>query len=88
MTIAEEKQEEAGSIFSFDCLTQNADRRVDKANLLESDRGYYVIDHDLAFSDFGGLIIGGPVTPWDERAGTGNSYSFLKNHLFQQGLKN
>jgi hypothetical protein len=37
------------SVFAFDVLTINPDRRVNKPNLLVHDDGYYVIDHEQCF---------------------------------------
>jgi len=85
--IPPEKRHEAGGIFVFDYLTQNPDRRIDKPNLLEADIGYWLIDHDLALSFVGEIIIGGSIAPWDIRALSSLSYSFLTRHLFFEGLK-
>lgn len=76
----------AGSVFAFDCLTQNPDRRPDKPNLLEHGDGYWLIDHDLALSFVGESIIGGPVSPWEPRALGSKAFDFLSRHLFTRAL--
>lgn len=81
-----EKRSEAGAVFAFDCLTQNPDRRPDKPNLLEHNDGYWLIDHDMAFSFVGELLIGGPVSPWEPRALGSPAFSFLSRHLFTRAL--
>lgn len=81
-----EKRSEAGAVFVFDCLTQNPDRRPDKPNLLEHNDGYWLIDHDMAFSFVGEILIGGPVSPWEPRALGSPAFSFLSKHLFTRAL--
>ncbi len=81
-----EKRSEAGAVFAFDCLTQNPDRRPDKPNLLEHNDGYWLIDHDLAFSFVGEILIGGPISPWEPRALGSPAFSFLPKHLFTRAL--
>jgi hypothetical protein len=38
------------SIFAFDVLTLNTDRRIKKPNILLDDKQYYLIDHEHTFS--------------------------------------
>lgn len=85
-SVPTEKRSEAGAVFAFDCLTQNPDRRPDKPNLLEHNDGYWLIDHDMAFSFVGELLIGGPVSPWEPRALGSPAFSFLSKHLFTRAL--
>ncbi|MEN8693426.1 MAG: HipA family kinase [Akkermansiaceae bacterium] len=85
-SISESKLSEAAQIFTFDGLVQNPDRRVGKPNLLESDEGYHLIDHDQALGDFRFPTFVSTVAPWDESAERSPAYEFLKNHLFHQGL--
>ncbi len=85
--IPAEKCSEAAAIFTFDCLVQNPDRRPEKPNLLEHGEGYWLIDHDMALSFFGEVLIGGPVVPWQTRALGNPSFSFLDRHLLRRGLR-
>lgn len=48
-SIRERNQAVVGDIFAFDMLLHHADRRVENSNLLESESGIFVIDHELAF---------------------------------------
>jgi hypothetical protein len=82
-----EKRSEAGAVFAFDCLTQNPDRRPEKPNLLEHSDGYWLIDHDMALSFIGEILIGGPIVPWEPRALGSLAFSFLATHLFTRGLR-
>lgn len=81
-----EKRSEAGAVFAFDCLTQNPDRRPDKPNLLEHNDGYWLIDHDMALSFVGEILIGGPISPWEPRALGSPAFSYLSKHLFTRAL--
>jgi hypothetical protein len=81
-----EKRTEAGAVFAFDCLTQNPDRRPEKPNLLEHNDGYWLIDHDMALSFIGEILIGGPISPWEARALGSPAFSFLSKHLFTRSL--
>ncbi len=85
--VSDGKLEAAGGIFAFDCLVQNPDRREAKPNLLEHSDGYHPIDHDMALAFFGGLLIGGPVKPWDKAVDALPTFEFLERHLFANGLK-
>lgn len=80
-TILKEKLSEAGMVFAFDALIQNADRRVGKPNLLENSDGYLLIDHDLALTFLGGMLIGGVPKPWALDQVGGPSFAFLRNHI-------
>lgn len=84
--VTAEKRDEAGAVFAFDCLTQNPDRRPEKPNLLEHNEGYLLIDHDMAFSFLGEIIIGGVICPWEPRALGSPSFSYLSRHLFSRAL--
>jgi hypothetical protein len=86
-SISESKLSEAAQIFTFDGLIQNPDRKVRKPNLLESDEGYHLIDHDQALGDFRFPSISEAIAPWEDRAKGYPAYDFLKNHLFHQGLQ-
>lgn len=81
-----EKSSEAGAVFAFDCLTQNPDRRPEKPNLLEHNDGYWLIDHDMALSFVGEIIIGGLVLPWEPRALGSPAFFYLSKHLFTRSL--
>lgn len=81
-----EKRSEAGAVFAFDCLTQNPDRRPEKPNLLEHNDGYWLIDHDMALSFVGEILIGGLISPWEPRALGSPAFSFLSKHLFTRAL--
>lgn len=81
-----EKRSEAGAVFAFDCLTQNPDRRPEKPNLLEHNDGYWLIDHDMALSFVGEILIGGPILPWEPRALGSPAFSYLSKHLFTRAL--
>lgn len=81
-----EKRSEAGAVFAFDCLTQNPDRRPEKPNLLEHNDGYWLIDHDMALSFVGEILIGGSISPWEPSALGSPAFSYLSKHLFTRGL--
>jgi hypothetical protein len=48
-TVATGHLQAAAEVFAFDLLIENSDRRKDKPNLLQTNDGYIVIDHELAF---------------------------------------
>jgi hypothetical protein len=65
--------EEVATIFAFDCLVHNQDRRRGKPNLLMKDDHVWAIDHDKAFAH--------------HRPSNGNLAHYGKGHLFYQRLK-
>ena len=73
-------------VFAFDALIQNADRRVGKPNLLENSDGYLLIDHDLALTFLGGMLIGGVPKPWALEQWSGSPFEFLRNHVLYSPL--
>lgn len=81
------KRDEALAVLLFDALVQNADRRDEKPNILEHGEGYFLIDHDLALTCFGGMLIGGPTKPWVAAHMAGPSFEYLKRHIFYEGLR-
>lgn len=85
-SISSQKATEAAMIFVFDALVQNADRRTGKPNLLERSDGYLLIDHDLALTFLGGMLIGGVPKPWVPDAIAGPSFGFLRDHILHAPL--
>lgn len=80
------QRDQAASIFAFDTLLQNPDRRTDNPNLwVRSDRlGVY--DHEQAFSFLFLPIIGGASRPWVS-ADQANAFRFLEKHIFYSALR-
>ncbi|MFT4129732.1 HipA family kinase [Labrys sp. (in: a-proteobacteria)] len=72
----------AVSIFVFDAIIQNPDRRSDNPNCLVRGDELRIFDHELAFSH--GLIIGWQ-PPWS--LGGLKSMETNGNHIFRAGLK-
>jgi len=72
---------ELKTIFAFDILIRNVDRRVDKPNLLLKDENFYLIDHELCFG----------ATKWTFQQcldnGNWNFISKKSPHLFLERLK-
>jgi hypothetical protein len=81
------KRSAAASVFAFDCLVQNPDRREEKPNLLEAGSGYWLIDHDMALAFLGEALIGGPIFPWHPRALGNPAFSYLRRHLLHRSLQ-
>jgi hypothetical protein len=69
-------------IFSFDIFISNADRRVDKQNMLTDGEKILIFDHELAFG-FIWDIIKNPI-PW---LITQTEMSWIKKHYFYSILK-
>lgn len=72
----------AASIFIFDAIIQNPDRRSDNPNCLVRGEELRIFDHELAFSH--GLVIGWQ-PPWV--LGGLKSMETNGNHIFRRGLK-
>ncbi|MDQ8200682.1 hypothetical protein QEH56_21120 [Pelagicoccus enzymogenes] len=70
----------ASSIFAFDGLIQNPDRRDSNPNLVTKGSDYLLFDHDSAFSHFHDIFVTLP--PWEE-----DSVEFLKEHVLRNGLR-
>lgn len=70
----------AGEIFAFDALVQNPDRRDEKPNVLWKSDDLYIIDHEMSFSFIYAILLS--ASPWQL-----SGQSFLRKHLFYQGLK-
>ncbi|RWB08986.1 MAG: hypothetical protein EOQ39_03555 [Mesorhizobium sp.] len=71
----------AASIFAFDGIIQNPDRRVANPNCLVKGDDVRIFDHELAFSN--GLVIGW-VAPW--KPGGLHSLEDPAMHIFKAGL--
>jgi hypothetical protein len=72
--------QEALTIFSFDGLTQNVDRRHDNPNLMTREDKLCVIDHECAFSFISAIV---PTnTPWDLGPG-----DYMERHPLRHALK-
>lgn len=71
-------RKQAAEIIAFDALVDNADRRIDKPNLLTGPLRTVVIDHELIFSF---LRLVGNAGPWFQRL------HFLLRHPLYEGLK-
>lgn len=69
----------AAAVFAFDALLRNDDRHLDKANYLMRGNTIMLIDHERAFPSQG---MGAGPMPWEA-----GGLSFLKRHVFYQGLK-
>jgi hypothetical protein len=78
----DQQYEQAKEIFTFDLFISNADRRVDKPNLLTDGEKVLLFDHELAFG-FVWDIIKNP-TPW---LISENDLGWIKNHYFYSILK-
>ena len=72
----------AASIFVFDGIIQNPDRRPDNPNCLVRGDEYRIFDHELAFSH--GLILGW-IPPW--HVGGLKSMETNGNHIFLSSLR-
>jgi hypothetical protein len=72
----------AASIFVFDAIIQNPDRRSDNPNCFVRGEELRIFDHELAFSH--GLVIGWK-PPWV--LGGLKSMETNGNHIFRRGLK-
>lgn len=70
----------ACEIFAFDALIQNPDRRYDNPNLFTRGDGFFVYDHEAAFS-FLHDIWPAP-DPWEI-----DGQRYLENHAFYKKLK-
>jgi len=72
---------ELKTIFAFDILIRNVDRRVNKPNLLLKDENFYLIDHELCFG----------ATKWTFQQCLDNgSWNFISKkspHLFLERLR-
>ncbi len=68
------------TVFAFDALIQNPDRRFDNQNLLTRSDDIFVFDHELAFSFR--LDILPSRTPWRL-----DGQPYLTNHVFYRQLK-
>jgi hypothetical protein len=80
------QHDQAASIFAFDLLLQNPDRRTDNPNLWARSDRLGVYDHEQAFSFLVLPIIGGAPRPWiaaDQTAG----FRFLEKHVFYSSLR-
>lgn len=60
--VPEDLRQVAIEIYGWDVLVDNADRRIDKSNLLGSDQALYAIDHEFVFSWL--RAIGSPDPSW------------------------
>jgi hypothetical protein len=66
------------TIFAFDVLLRNLDRRLTKPNLLIQERSIYLIDHEFC------LIVNGDYENWEDP-----TWTFpVKNHVFYPYLSN
>lgn len=72
----------AASIFVFDAVIQNPDRRSNNPNCLIRGNELRIFDHELAFSHD---LVFGWVPPW--RPGGLKSLEINGNHIFRAGLK-
>jgi len=79
-TIPEAMFSSACSIFAFDALIQNPDRRVEKPNLFTQGDDLYIFDHESAFSFL--LLIGPSQKPWQVEAD-----AYLERHALYSRLK-
>lgn len=71
----------AASIFCFDAITQNPDRRAENTNCLTKDDDVRIFDHELAFTH--GMVLFWKA-PWE--MGGLKSLETPGAHIFRQGL--
>lgn len=72
--------DQAASVFAFDALIDNPDRRFNNPNLFVKGDRLLVFDHELAFSFL--LAIGLPTQPW-----TLEGQSYLQQHALYRGIR-
>ncbi|EHM7982830.1 HipA family kinase [Elizabethkingia anophelis] len=73
---------DAVNIFAFDILISNADRRVDKHNLLSDGKRLMIFDHELAFGFLFAIVQN--TKPWIIAE---EDLYWIKNHIFYNRLK-
>lgn len=74
---------EALEIFSFDMLIRNPDRRNGKPNMFQTNEGFTIYDHELAFPySMPIMLLGNDPEPWNLRGD-----NIVKNHILYQFLK-
>jgi HipA-like kinase len=78
--IPEAMWRDATSIFAFDALIQNPDRRIDNPNLFTRGDEIYVYDHETSFSFLYALLPS--ATPW-----LIDGEAYLERHVFYGRLK-
>jgi hypothetical protein len=71
----------ASSVFAFDLLIQNPDRRTGNPNLFWDHSRYIVYDHELALS-FSMILGGFALEPWDL-----SGLPFISDHFFYEYLR-
>lgn len=81
-TITDGMLSAAASIFVFDSIIQNIDRRDSNPNCLFRGNEFRIFDHELAFTH--GLVIGWQA-PW--KLGGLRSMEAPGNHIFRAGLR-
>lgn len=82
-SISQAMAPQAASIFAFDAIVQNPDRRDGNSNCLVRGDELMIIDHELAFSH--GLVIGWR-PPW--AVGGLRALETSGFHIFRAGLRN
>jgi hypothetical protein len=80
------QRDQAASIFAFDALIQNPDRRAENPNLWARSDRLGVYDHEQAFSFLFLPIIGGAPRPWIASDQV-SAFRFLENHIFYSSLR-
>lgn len=80
------QRDQAATIYAFDALIQNPDRRRANPNLWARSDRLGVYDHELAFSFLSGMLIGGAPRPW-HLADQATQFRFLEGHIFHQVLR-
>lgn len=80
------QRDQAATIFAFDTLIQNPDRRKVNPNVWARSDRLGVFDHEQAFSSLTGMVIGGAPRPWHP-ADQASQFRFLEGHIFYSPLR-
>ena len=81
--LSDVQKNQVNQIFPFDVFVSNADRRIDKPNLLTNGSNIMIIDHELAFRFVFDIFKN--ISPWTIRP---QDKDWIQNHFFFPYLKN
>ena len=82
-SLSDAQKNQVNYIFPFDVFISNADRRIDKPNLLTNGNNIMIFDHELAFGFIFDIFKN--TTPWAIRP---QDKDWIQNHFFFPYLKN
>jgi hypothetical protein len=82
-SLSDSQKNQVNHIFPFDVFVSNADRRIDKPNLLTNGNNIMIIDHELAFGFVFDIFKN--INPWTIRP---QDKDWIQNHFFFPYLKN